>query len=88
MPQVVCSACEDTADERRTDHERRHHIRFHRVVARIQWGEAVVRCHDDYDADDVVVEVCREGAEYRPRSPAQIADFQRLGQHHLPEPAA
>jgi phage terminase large subunit-like protein len=22
-----------------------------------QWGEAVVRCHDDYDADDVVVEV-------------------------------
>jgi phage terminase large subunit-like protein len=22
-----------------------------------QWGEAVVRCHDDFDADDVVVEV-------------------------------
>jgi phage terminase large subunit-like protein len=22
-----------------------------------QWGEAVVRCHDDFDAEDVVVEV-------------------------------
>jgi phage terminase large subunit-like protein len=22
-----------------------------------QWGEAVVRCHDDFDADDVVVEI-------------------------------
>src|SRR5262249_20859767 len=22
-----------------------------------QWGEAVVKCHDDFDADDVVVEV-------------------------------
>ena len=22
-----------------------------------QWGEAVVRCHDDFDSDDVVVEV-------------------------------
>jgi phage terminase large subunit-like protein len=22
-----------------------------------QWGEAVVRCHDDFDADDIVVEV-------------------------------
>src|SRR5215831_17935449 len=22
-----------------------------------QWGEAVVKCHDDFDADDIVVEV-------------------------------
>ena len=22
-----------------------------------QWGEAAVKCHDDFDADDIVVEV-------------------------------